>query len=179
MAVFPQMEIIGLNISYTDRLILLLTLFCCSIDPTISRTPYPLGVNLGPTYITAAYFTAEGRPVTVASVKGTEVYRAYMTDTLENEGKRILSRGEWWVLEGESLTLAPPESHDSVKTKDLFVEALSSVKSAAETALGIEVSIGVISEPQQFNGTSTTCIIDAAMETYFGFRGQGAEIGPL
>ena len=173
------MEIIGLNISYTDRLILLLTLFCCSIDPTISRTPYPLGVNLGPTYITAAYFTAEGRPVTVASVKGTEVYRAYMTDTLENEGKRILSRGEWWVLEGESLTLAPPESHDSVKTKDLFVEALSSVKSAAETALGIEVSIGVISEPQQFNGTSTTCIIDAAMETYFGFRGQGAEIGPL
>jgi hypothetical protein len=154
------MEIIGL----INGLILLLTLFCCFIDPTISRTPYPLGVNLGSTYITAAYFTAEDQPVTVASVKGTEVYRAYMTDTLENEGKRILSRGEWWVLEGESLILAPPESHDSVKTKYLFVEALSSVKSAAETALGFEVNIGVISEPQQFNGTSTTCVIDAAME---------------
>jgi hypothetical protein len=38
------------------------------------------------------------------------------------------------------------------------VEALSSVKSAAETALGFEVSIAPL------NGTSTTCVIDAAME---------------
>ena len=158
------MQIIRLNVGYINGLILLLTLFCCFVGPIISRTPYPLGVNLGPTYITAAYFTAEDQPVTVARVKGTEVYRAYMTDTLENEGKRILRQGKWWVLEGESLVLAPPESHDSVKTKDLFVEALSSIKSAAETALGFQVSIGVISKPQQFNGTSTTCVIDAAME---------------
>lgn len=157
-----------MKVSY--GVILLLTLFCCFIDSTASRTPYPLGVNLGPTYITAAYFTAKDQPVIVASVKGTEAYRAYMKDTLENEGKRILSRGEWWVLEGESLTLAPPESHDSVKTKDLFVEALSSIKSAAETALGFEVGIGVISRPQQFNGTSASCVMDAAVEIDTTFK---------
>ena len=160
------MEIMKVNYG----VILLLALFCCLIDSTVSTTPYPLGVNLGPTYITAAYFTAEDQPVIVASVKGTEVYQAYMKDTLENEGKRMLSRGEWWVLEGESLTLAPPESHDSIKTKEIFLEALSGIKSAAETALGFEIGIGVISGPQQFNGTSGSCVMDAAMEIDTTFK---------
>jgi hypothetical protein len=55
-------------------------------------------------------------------------------------------------------------SHDTIKVKDLFAEALSSISSAAETALGRGGGIEVISKPQHFNGTSTGCLITAAME---------------
>lgn len=90
LAIFLQMETRNLRVWSIYGAIFFLTIFCCCIDSTVSRAPYPLGVNLGRTCITAAYFTATDQPVTVASVKGTKAYQAYMTDTLENEGKRIL-----------------------------------------------------------------------------------------
>ncbi|MCJ1399255.1 hypothetical protein MMC11_002457 [Xylographa trunciseda] len=48
-----------------------------------------LGVNLGPTYITAAYLTTSNESVLVAQVAGHEAYQAYIDDTLTSIGHRV------------------------------------------------------------------------------------------
>ena len=60
--------------------------------------------------------------------------------------------------------LASLESHDTIKVKNLFVEALSSIRGVAEMALGRRVGIRVNIKPQHFNDTSTGYLITATME---------------
>ncbi|KAL8812455.1 MAG: hypothetical protein Q9200_001022 [Gallowayella weberi] len=120
-----------------------------------------LGVSFGPTYITAAEFTAEQLPIPVAYVRGSGAYQAYLRDTLVSEGIRIQAQGEWYIREGSVLIPAPPEPHDFDHAQAIFVDALQTIKKAAVEAVHHPLEVAAISRPEHFNETSKAAVIEA------------------
>ncbi|KAL8687772.1 MAG: hypothetical protein Q9224_005055 [Gallowayella concinna] len=123
-----------------------------------------LGVSFGPTYITAAGFTAEQPPIPVARVRGSGAYQAYLRDTLVSEGVRIQSQGEWYIRQGGALIPAPPDTHGFDHAQAIFVDALQTIKRAAIEAVHHPLEIAAVSRPEHFNESSKQAVIEALME---------------
>ncbi|CAL8581398.1 hypothetical protein XPA_007093 [Xanthoria parietina] len=123
-----------------------------------------LGISLGPTYITAAEFTAQQPPVSLNYIKGSQEYQSYYADALANDGVRIQSQGEWYIREGGTLVPAPPELHNTNRSQAIFVDALRKIQEAASEALQRPVQIASVSIPQYFNHSSTEAVMEAFKE---------------
>jgi hypothetical protein len=63
------------------------------------------------------------RPSQWLASKRTDTYRAYTMDTLQSERRESWAVASGGCQKGAPLVPAPPESHDAIKIKDLFVEA--------------------------------------------------------
>ncbi|MCJ1395088.1 hypothetical protein MMC18_007969 [Xylographa bjoerkii] len=141
-------------------------LFSASCSTSGPRWAPAVGwVNLGPTYITAAYLTTSNEPALVAKVAGSVAYQVYIDDTRASTGRRIQQSEQWYIRDGTSITLAPPVNYDYNAVKAIFAAALLSIQTAAEEHLPRPVEITAVSIPKHFNATSGNCVTNAAVET--------------
>lgn len=70
--------------------------------------------------------------------------------------------GDWYIQEADSLVPAPPDTHNEEHAQIIFTEALVSLRKAAEKYMGDQkVTIGAVSSPQYFNGSSRGALMHA------------------
>ncbi|KAK2808690.1 hypothetical protein FQN50_004555 [Emmonsiellopsis sp. PD_5] len=133
-------------------------------------TPYPLGINFGPTYITAAQINAStGEPILVASVKGSDAYIAFVENSLQNEGMKYLWMGQWYLRDGNSSIPIPRDPSSTPEGETIFAASLMAINKEATKTLGESVDITSISIPEHFNETLYGSVSNAGMKNEQGF----------
>jgi hypothetical protein len=115
----------------------------------------PIGINLGPTYLTSAYASDANEGFAVVSVKGSKAYQDYLADVQQTQASGTGTA-----------------THDDESVYTIFYEALATIKTAAEKKVGRPVDIGIISQPLYFNQSTSNVLTAAAKQFQPGFAGQ-------
>ncbi|KAI9891957.1 MAG: hypothetical protein M1814_002151 [Vezdaea aestivalis] len=131
----------------------------------MASTMYPLGIQLGPRHITAAYALGEFNPVAIAKIEGSSEYRAFFAETLLSSG-RVTTENERSVRvdQNEKKINVHQGSYNNLKVREIFKNALISVKEVAERQLHEEIPIGFINKPEHFNQSIEQSLFDTANE---------------
>ncbi|RAL05535.1 uncharacterized protein BO80DRAFT_461378 [Aspergillus ibericus CBS 121593] len=133
-------------------LCLVLQLVVCSV----ASNGYPLGVNLGPTYITAAYVNGDDQAIPLVKIEGPSAYQEHMKQLLADSARRAYIAGRLHIKEDDTWVPAPESalSYPSDKA-DLITSLLQQAQDQAAqylhrpiniTALGIPVGLDSIAE---------------------------------
>lgn len=115
----------------------------------------PIGINLGPTYLTSAYAANANDSFTVVSVEASEAYQSYFADVLQTQASRTGTA-----------------AHDDDSAYSIFYDALTIIKTATEKKVGNPVDIGIVSQPLYFNGSTSAALTAATKQVQPGFAGQ-------
>ena len=121
--------------------------------------PYPLGLNFGPTYITAAHALDDGSIVPVTRVTASVTYQDFFRQSLQ---KRV--QNDLQSRPGEELPDShrfPPESQ-AEQLSALLNHEIDAIKSDASRVLGsTTVDVKAISFPYHWNFTAQQAIFNA------------------
>jgi hypothetical protein len=117
--------------------------------------PYPLGVYFGPTFMTAAHALEDGKVVPVAKTECSIGYQDFFNDNLSRKVESKL----------ETLPEENPAGRNYPVTdqKQLFTEALGSIKSEAERVLGQPADVQAIVTPYHWDDGIRMVVWDAAV----------------
>lgn len=125
--------------------------------------PYPLGLNFGPTYITASHALDDGAIVPVTRVTASVPYQDFFRRSLEERVQRDLQSRPQEHLPNSHLY--PPESQ-AEELSALFAHEIGAIKSDASRVLeSTAVDVKAITVPYHWNRTAQYAILSAAEVT--------------
>ncbi len=121
--------------------------------------PYPLGLNFGPTHITASHALDDGFIVPVTRVTASVAYQDFFRQSLQKRIQNDLQSRPQEQLPNSHLF--PPESQ-AEELSALFTHEIDAIKSDASRVLGsITVDVKAISVPYHWNSTVQQAIFSA------------------
>ncbi|KAL4738219.1 hypothetical protein BDV11DRAFT_171219 [Aspergillus similis] len=98
---------------------------------------YPLGINLGMKYITAASLTATNESVPVAKREGSQAYKNHMAKLVEDSGIRMVLHRTVYIRSGDSYAEAPSEYHGySASDRELIANIFKEITESAIQSVG-------------------------------------------
>lgn len=122
--------------------------------------PYPLGLNFGPTYITASHALDDGSIIPVTRVTASIAYQHFFWQSLQKRVQNDLRSRPQEQLPNSHLF--PPDSQAEELTA-LFAHEIDAIKSDASRVLGsTAVDVKAISVPYHWNSTAREAIFSAA-----------------
>ncbi|PYI00365.1 hypothetical protein BO78DRAFT_381172 [Aspergillus sclerotiicarbonarius CBS 121057] len=149
------------------RLITVLCLLLQLVVCVMTSDEYPLGINLGPTSITAAYVNGDNETMPLVQTEGTLEYQEHMKQLLaDSELRRIYIDGQIHIKDGDDYVLAPESvpSYSSDKA-EMIAALLHQVKDQAAHYLHRPINITAYSLPRGLDSVSWKHLCDSVFET--------------
>ena len=135
----------------------------------IPNMPYPLGLNFGPTYLTASYALDDGSVVPVTLVTASAAYQDFFRESLQKSVQKDLQSRLREQLPNSHLF--PPESQ-AENLSALFTHEINAVISDASRVLeSTAVDVKAISLPYHWNRTAQQAILSAAQAAHVRLAG--------
>ncbi|KAH8652594.1 hypothetical protein BGZ60DRAFT_419900 [Tricladium varicosporioides] len=134
---------------------------------------FHLGVNLGPNFVTAAYFTEddETTPKFLGPIFGGPDYKYWMSMPDLSGRRTVQGFSEIAIADTDgALVPIPPRryaqwGYDYDQSERIITEVLSRVKQAARAIPGAPTTIGAISYPYFFDYDSSDAMLTAALRS--------------
>ncbi len=122
--------------------------------------PYPLGLNFGPTYLTASRALDDGSIVPVTQVTASAAYQEFFRQSLQKRVQNDLQSRPREQLSDSHLF---PSESQAEELSALFAHEIDAIKSDASRVLGFTaVDVEAISVPYHWNSTAQQAIFSAA-----------------